>query len=116
MIFLLRHLPKESMLEIQAELVAWCKDHTTDRSIVAAVIETLTTLGSWNMAAKIAGYVHTATPETTQMRVRKMHLKMAFLAAEFESLLANGHTDEALTCMTDWRNLIKELNLERTNG
>lgn len=113
LVSLLRELPKDDLLGMQASLVTLCEQRPDDWVLAAACIEVFSTVGAWDVAAKIAGHAHDILADSTRMRVRKQHAQLSVLAIEFEQRLAEGHHADALECADQWQQIFEDVKRGR---
>lgn len=115
LVSLLREIPRDSLLGMQANLVALCEQLPHDHVLVAACIEVLSAGNAWDAAAKIAVHLHDGLADSTRMRVRKQYAQLTALATEFERCLADGRHSDALGCAERWRHILEEVERGRSD-
>ncbi|UOB57804.1 hypothetical protein MRS60_26795 [Burkholderia pyrrocinia] len=113
LVSLLRELPKDHLLGMQAALVTLCEQRSDDWVLAAACIEVFSVVGAWDVAAKIAGHSHDILPDSTRMLIRKQYAQLSMLGIEFERHLATGNHADALECASQWRQTFEGVKRNR---
>jgi hypothetical protein len=81
-----------------------------DPEVVGTFVELLTRDGMWSAAAQVARVRVEAIPDTPRERIRKLFAQQLLWRIEFEDLLAQGRSEEALDVGKVWQAAEQEIN------
>ena len=111
MLATLNALPAQEIFRHRVRLEALGSRPNVSPSLPRKLIETLTRVGAWAEAARVAEALYAGIPSTVEMHVRRLVANRYQIATQYEAAIASGQVDLLPGLSQDWR--ITETEIEK---